>query len=71
SDRSFLTRIDYRSRFFSHLDFDAYLTAHYGSVGEFRFGLEVPPTPAIPGLEEGIDLPPSRLEGGIGLLIDF
>jgi hypothetical protein len=71
SDRSFLSRVDVAWRLLQYVTLNVFAAAHWGDVGEFRFGLDIPPLPLVPGLEEGFLLPPSRFDAGTALRINF
>jgi hypothetical protein len=69
SDKSFTSRVDYSVRALTFLSINAYVGAHYGDVGELRFGLDVPP---IAGLtEDAISVKPPLVDVGIGAQISF
>ena len=67
SDNSYILRFDTRMRVMTYLDLNFYVAAHYGDLGEFHYGIRVPPTPGIEGLEQGIDVAPPLLDIGVGL----
>ncbi len=72
SDRSFLTRLDYRVLFLQYLRFDAHVAAHYGENGELYYGLDVPPVPGAPApFDEGFSTAPPFLDLGVGLAMDL
>ena len=72
SDRSFLTRFDYRVLFLQYLRFDAHVAAHYGENGELHYGLDIPAVPgAPPPLGTGISTAPPFLDLGVGLAMDL
>jgi hypothetical protein len=61
--------VDYSVRALTFLSINAYVGAHYGDVGELRFGLDVPP---IAGLtEDAISVKPPLVDVGIGAQISF
>jgi hypothetical protein len=71
SDRSGLVRVDYRVRILTHLDFNVYASAHYGRPGEFHFSFEVPATPTVPGLENGLRIPAPVVDIGVGFIVSI
>jgi hypothetical protein len=54
-----------------YVTLNVFVAGHWGQVGEFRFGLDIPPLPLVPGLEDGFLLPPSWLDVGTALRINF
>ncbi|MFT7582953.1 MAG: hypothetical protein ACI9MR_004639, partial [Myxococcota bacterium] len=51
SDPSFVSRLDVSAQLHTRLQLQTYAQVHYGKRGgEFRFGLDAPNIPAIPGL---------------------
>ena len=71
SDQSTLVRLDYVVRFLSDLSFNAYVMAHPGRYGELRFRAEIPPLPIDESLSEGLVIPASWLDLGVGLRMSF
>lgn len=83
TDGSFLARFDWRVRLLTYLDFNAFAALHFGSGGEFAFGLDLPAMevpeeiqPELPpglgeALAQGIDLPPQLLDLGLGISLRF
>ena len=49
SDGSGMVRLDYRHLLLTHLRLNAYVSAHPGELGEFRYGVDVPAIPGIVG----------------------
>ncbi|MBI2373137.1 MAG: hypothetical protein HYV07_03980 [Deltaproteobacteria bacterium] len=70
SDMSALLRLDWRVLVLTYLQLNLYGSVHVGS-GELRFGLELPPTTVIPGLENGFKIPTQLFEVGAGLTVNF
>ena len=48
SDRSFLSRVDFIYRALSFLQLESFVAYHYGNLGEFHFGLNLPAQPNLP-----------------------
>jgi len=83
NDGSFLSRFDWRVRILTYLDFNAFVAWHFGSEGEFHFGLDLPPlaadadlagtpyAPLQPFLQDGLRLVPPLLDLGVGLSLRF
>jgi len=69
SDRSFLSRFDYRAQVLTTMSVNVYTTVHYGEVGEFHLGLEIPPVPLVPELAEGFSVPPQFIDAGVSLTV--
>jgi hypothetical protein len=68
SDGSALARVDTRVLVLTYINVNAYAAIHFGEPGEFRFGLDIPP---MPGLEEGLVVPPSLVDAGIAATVSF
>jgi hypothetical protein len=74
SDRSFLSRLDFRLTMLTRLQFFAYGMLHWGNRGEFNLRVELPPIelPDAPDeLEDGLSVPATRAQIGVGLQLDF
>jgi hypothetical protein len=71
SDLSFVTRLDFRVRILTYLDFNAYAQVHFGDNGEFHFSADIPPVPGVEGLEDGIEIAAPLLDVGMGLSVYF
>lgn len=74
SDLSVLTRFDVRVQLLTDLTFNAFVAAHAGANdGEFRLEFDIPPLPGvtIPGLDQGISVPPQLIELGVSLALNF
>jgi len=69
SDRSVVTRLDFSLQVVTSLRFNVYVSGHFGEEGEFRFGLDLPPLPMVPGLEDGLRVAPPLLDLGMGLTV--
>ena len=69
SDLSFISRFDYRFQALTYLSFNAYVAGHYGKVGEFHLGLELPPIPLVPELAEGLSVSPQFIDAGVSLIV--
>ncbi|MEK7705871.1 MAG: hypothetical protein AAB426_12995 [Myxococcota bacterium] len=71
SDRSFVSRFDYRVRVLTYLDLVTFVSVHYGKIGEFHYGLEVAAVPAVPELAAGMHIPQPFIDAGLGLQLKF
>lgn len=71
SDLSFLTRVDFQVRILQYLTWNVFTTVHYGNVGEFHIGIDIPPVPAIPPLAEGFTLENEMIDVGTALRMVF
>lgn len=71
SDGSAVARLDWRGTVLTWLEPQAYVQAHFGDYGEFRYALEVPAVPGVPGLEDGLSVPAPMLDVGLGAIVRF
>lgn len=71
SDGSFIGRLDYSLALRSSLTFNLYAMKHFGNVGEFKLGFEVPPIPGNDALEDGLTFAPPSWDLGAGLRLNF
>jgi hypothetical protein len=71
SDRSYVTRADWRVTANSFLNLNTYAQYHFGDTGEFHYGLQVDPIPGVQGLENGLDVPAPLFDLGFGAQITF
>ena len=82
SDQSYISRVDYRVRVLTYLDFNLYTACHFGRTGEFRLSFDLPPlnTPVLLAMlpepfqetaRNGFSLPPLAVEIGFGLSLSF
>lgn len=71
SDLSFLSRLDVRYTFLTFLQLGLHTTYHYGAIGELHLGLDAPPDPDVRALKEGLRFPPSLLDVGLSLFVNF
>jgi hypothetical protein len=71
SDFSALSRIDVAYRLMNALTLNAFAGVHYGSIGEFHLGLDVPPQPGVPGLENGFTLERELFDFGVAARVAF
>lgn len=68
SDGSFVTRLDWSSTLLTHLRFEAFAAAHYGSEGgEFRLALEIPAGTLAGAPFPGLSVPAPAAEAGLAL----
>lgn len=71
SDGSMVIRLDHQVRVLTQLSVNLFTMIHAGSEGELRFGLDVPPVPFVPGLEQGLRVAPPLFEVGGGLRLEL
>jgi len=65
SDRSFLSRVDFIYRALSFLQLESFVAYHYGNLGEFHFGLDLPAQPNLPQPLPGFTPDQARAWGSI------
>jgi hypothetical protein len=71
SDLSFLTRFDVQYTLLQWVTINAFVVGHWGNVGEFKLGLDIPPLPIVPGLENGFVLENEVVDVGLALRMAF
>ena len=71
SDKSFLTRLDYRVTLLTYLSLNLFASYHFGQRGEFKYGFSVPPIAGIPGLSQGIEVPAPTLDLGMRFTVNW
>lgn len=71
SDRSALSRLDVQQVVLTYLTVNFFVAAHWGQVGEFRLGLDIPPLPLVPGLEDGLTIPTEIIDVGVALRVSL
>jgi hypothetical protein len=74
SDRSALTRLDWQATVLSFLAVSVFTQVHYGKLGEFRLGFDVPappPDPNIPVTIPGAKLTEPVIDFGLGISLTF
>jgi hypothetical protein len=79
SDRSFVTRFDWRVLLLQYARLDAHVAGHYGDRGEFRLGFDLPGETVaqiFPGIPAGtvppsVQVVPPSVEVGVGLQLDL
>jgi hypothetical protein len=71
SDLSFLTRVDVQYTVLTYLTLNAFADAHYGNVGEFHLGVDVPPIPFVPALVNGFTLQNDLFDAGLAARMVF
>jgi len=69
SDLSFLSRFDIQYNLLQYVTVNAFVVAHYGSVGEFKIGIDIPPLPLVPQLQDGLTLDNELIDVGIALRV--
>ncbi len=71
SDLSFLTRFDVQYNLLQYLTVNAFVVGHWGSVGEFKLGIDIPPLPQVPQLADGLTLENEFVDVGLALRVAF
>jgi hypothetical protein len=71
SDRSVLSRFDVQVLLLQYLTLNVFVAGHWGQVGEFKLGLDVPAIPTIPALAEGFRLENEFVDVGGAARISF
>lgn len=72
SDKTAIARLDWGASLLTHLRFEAFASGRYGAAGgEFRFGLDLPPTVINGQFIPALSIPPPVAEAGVGLRVNF
>ncbi len=74
SDLSVLTRLDLRMQVLTQMTFNVFIASHAGhDEGEFRLGVDYPDLGGlnVPGLEDGLVIPPQLFDVGVNLAVDW
>jgi hypothetical protein len=71
SDKSFLSRFDYRVRVLDALTVGAFVSAQYGENGELFLTLEIPGLPGDERLGDGLRIPATRWTLGASFQLSF
>lgn len=71
SDQSFLTRLDFSTLLLTFLTVNLWVATHFGNEGELRLGLDLPPLPGVPGVEDGINASAPLVDFGGALTLHF
>lgn len=71
SDKTYTTRLDYSQSVLTFLRLNFYTSVNFGGNGEFHYAIDIPAVETIPGLEEGISVPATRLSAGATASISF
>ncbi|MDP2342868.1 MAG: hypothetical protein Q8O67_18065 [Deltaproteobacteria bacterium] len=69
SDASFLSRVDVQYGLLQYLTINAFVAGHWGSIGEFKLGLDVPAIPPL--LPDGFVLPTQVIDVGVAARMSF
>jgi hypothetical protein len=71
SDRSFLTRFDVQWVILQYLTVNTFVAGHWGSIGEFKLGIDIPPIPGVPQLADGFRLENELVDVGVAARVNF
>jgi hypothetical protein len=71
SDLSFLTRVDVQYALLQYVTVNGFVAGHWGSVGEFKLGIDIPPVPGVPQLADGLTLANDFIDVGMALRVAF
>jgi len=71
SDKTAIIRMDYQVRVLTRLNVYCFVAGHVGDHGEFRFGFDLPPSDEVPGLENGLTIPPQWIDLGLWVSLDL
>ena len=71
SDLSFLTRLDVQYTVLQYLTVNAFVVGHWGSIGEFKLGIDIPPLPQVPQLAQGLTLANDMVDVGLAVRMAF
>lgn len=69
SDLSFISRFDVQYVVLQYLTVNAFVSAHWGQIGEFKLGLDV--DPVLPLLPDGFVLKNEMVDAGLALRMNF
>lgn len=69
SDLSLISRFDVQYTLIRYLTINAFIAGHFGSIGEFKLGIEVPALPPL--LPDGFTLPTQVVDVGVALRMNF
>ena len=50
---------------------NAFVVGHWGNVGEYKLGIDIPPLPIVPGLEDGFILENEAVDVGLAVRMAF
>lgn len=65
SDQSVLSRLDFQQSVLTYLTFNAFVSYHWGNIGELHLGFEEEPAPPL--LPNGINVPTQIVDVGVAL----
>jgi len=71
SDQSGAVRLDWSTTALTWITINAYAQAGFGEQGELNFSLELPATPMVEGLEDGLVVPRTLVMVGAGAQVRF
>lgn len=71
SDQTGVLRLDHRWNALTWLDLTTYAAYYFGDQGEFYYALSVPAIPGVDGLEDGLEIVPSRWNVGVWAQVRF
>jgi hypothetical protein len=69
SDGSVLSRFDVQQVLLTYLTVNAFVSGHWGNVGELKLGLDVPPIPVV--LPNGINVPTQIVDVGVAVRVSL
>ncbi len=71
SDSTGIARFDTRVTILTYLHVGLYASLYYGSFGEFRLEVDIPPIPEYEPFEDGLTVPANRMEVGLWLMLNI
>lgn len=71
SDQSYLTRFDVQYTLLRYLTLNAFVVGHWGQVGEFKLGIDLPAVPGVPQLADGLVLENEAIDVGVAMRVAF
>lgn len=71
SDRSFLTRFDAQYNLLQYVTVNAFVVGHWGQIGEFKLGIDVPPVAGVPQLADGLTVANELVDLGLAVRMAF
>jgi hypothetical protein len=71
SDLSCLSRLDIQFIVLQYLTINTFVAGHWGRVGEFKLGIDIPANPLVPALVNGFTLENEAVDAGFAARINF